>query len=171
MKILALDCATKTGWAMNCAGGTESGVQAFELRRGNSPGMRFLEFRRWLLDLVRTYQPDVLVYEQAHHRGGATTELCVGMVTRVMEIAAEAGLEYRGVHTATLKSYACGKGNADKAAMIQAAMDRFGPRWTNRALDDNEADALCLLAWAEDGFPEGPGAKGLMAQRPTVTYR
>ena len=43
----------------------------------------------------------------------------------------------------TIKKHATGKGNAGKAAMIAAARARgFAPQ------DDNEADALALLAWA-----------------------
>ena len=34
---------------------------------------------------------------------------------------------------------------ADKKAMIEAA----SKRWGKRPVDDNEADALCLLAWAK----------------------
>ena len=46
MNILALDMATKTGWAMNV--GRQSGIQTFDVRRGESPGMRFLRCRGWL---------------------------------------------------------------------------------------------------------------------------
>ena len=41
------------------------------------------------------------------------------------------------------KKYACGKGNADKQAVIAAVRDRgFMPA------DDNEADAIAILLWA-----------------------
>lgn len=153
LKILALDCATATGWATNCAGGVESGVQRFDLQRGSSPGMRFLEFRLWLRSVVETFRPEVVVYEQAHHRGGAATELGVGMATRVMEVASELGTEYRACHTATLKAFACENGSASKEAMIRAAQHRFG----RKVADDNEADALLLLAWALAGFPQRAG--------------
>ena len=43
----------------------------------------------------------------------------------------------------TIKRFATGKGNADKAAVIDAMRARgFAPR------DDNEADALAILIWA-----------------------
>ena len=48
MKILALDLATLTGWASSV--GRTSGVQVFDVRRGESPGMRFLRCRAWLRD-------------------------------------------------------------------------------------------------------------------------
>ena len=43
----------------------------------------------------------------------------------------------------TIKRFATGRGNADKAAMMAAVTARgFAPA------DDNEADAIALLLWA-----------------------
>ena len=53
------------------------------------------------------------------------------------------GIPYEGVPVGTIKRFATGKGNADKAAMVAAMKARgFNPA------DDNEADALALLLWA-----------------------
>jgi len=50
---------------------------------------------------------------------------------------------YEGVPVGTIKRFATGRGNADKAAVISAMQARgFHPA------DDNEADALALLLWA-----------------------
>lgn len=145
MRILAIDPSTKTGWAVLARGWTrpESGVQVFDLRRGESPGMRFIRFRAWLESMAQ-WEPELYVYEQAHHRGGAATELCVGFTTRIIEEAARRGAQHAGVHTGTLKKFATGRGNAEKDAMIEAARHR----WAIEPQDDNEADALELLAWA-----------------------
>jgi len=157
LRILAIDPATRTGWATNSRSGIESGVREFDLRRGESPGMRFLHFRHWLEVLAEATGAEVLVFEQAHHRGGAATELGVGFATRVMEVAAARGIEYRSCHTATLKKYATGAGNADKERMIEAALARFPQRRNGGrggGLTNDEADALLLLSWGMDGFPE-----------------
>ena len=144
MRIIAVDPGTHCGWATWDGTHLESGVQVFDLKRGESPGMRFLRFREWLGGLVGLIRPAVLVFEQAHHRGGYATEVLVGMTTRIQEAAAEAGCEHVAVHTATLKKWATGKGGASKAEMIAAACDRYG-EWVT---DDNEADSLLLLAYA-----------------------
>jgi Holliday junction resolvasome RuvABC endonuclease subunit len=139
MNFLALDLATKTGWATNA--GHTSGVQTFDVRRGESPGMRFLRCRGWLADMLQLLGGiDVIVYEQAHHRGGAATACCVGLVSTALTFAAEHGIETMAVHTRELKRWATGKGNAGKPAMIQAAKDRG---WN--PADDNQADAALLL--------------------------
>jgi Holliday junction resolvasome RuvABC endonuclease subunit len=52
-------------------------------------------------------------------------------------------IPYQGVPVGTIKKHATGKGNASKEDMIAAARRQgFDPA------DDNEADALALLAWA-----------------------
>lgn len=138
MNILALDLATKTGWAHTCG---DSGVQSFQPRRGDSPGMRWIEFRAWLNRLLDAAPADLIVYEQAHHRGGAPTHVAHAFIAKAEEVAAERGIEITNRHTATIKKFATGKGNADKKAMLQAARARG---WC--PADDNEADALWLLA-------------------------
>jgi hypothetical protein len=146
--ILALDCATKTGWALIANGKVfESGVQDFSRRRGESNGGMFLRFRSWLLGMMGLYT--FVVYEQAHHRGGAATEICVNLTGRVQEVAAEHNIEYATYHTASLKKWATGKGKGDKSEMIKAAQAKTG----KEPQDDNEADAILLglMAWEEYG--------------------
>jgi len=149
MRILALDCGTSTGWAVIRPGmeKPESGSERFDIQRGESPGMRFIRFRSFLDDL-RSFQPELYVFEQAHHRGGYATQLCVGMTTRVIEEAARHKAQHVAVHSGTLKKWATGKGNSDKQAMIAAATQRWGfVPW-----NDDEADALLLLAYGMEKY-------------------
>lgn len=144
MNILSFDIATRTGWATNIYG-NRSGVIEFPLKRGESPGMRFLRCRAWLKEMGKLLdgQIQVIAFEQAHHRGGAATMVCVGLVSEVLAFAAQHSIETMPVHTATLKKFATGNGRASKGAMIAAAQ-RLG--WD--VTDDNEADAALLLEYA-----------------------
>jgi hypothetical protein len=154
LPILALDLATKTGWAMiDRTGALASGTQEFKLKRGESKGMRFLRFRKWLREMLALGEigqsfsqeaPGVVVYEQAHHRGGAATELAVGLVTDTLAEAARAGVEHMPVHTGALKKWATGKGNTGKPGMIARAIELFP---SIEIIDDNHADALLLLSY------------------------
>ena len=158
MRILALDLGTKTGWVLD-AGFIEHGIQIFDVKRGESPGFRYLRFNRWLEELVLTtilnhgkkkepvIQPrvDLVVYEQTHHRGGAATEVAAGFATRVQEFCARYKIEHAAVHSKTLKKFATGKGNADKSAMIEAARQKLGYQGNS----DDEADALWLWQFAK----------------------
>lgn len=144
MNILALDCATRLGWAtLDRNGDIQSGLQVFDLKRGESAGMRWLRFTAWLHEMHKIDSYNVIAYEQAHHRGGAATAVGVGFTTCIDQFAAFAKIETMPVHTATVKKHATGKGNADKAAMIAAARVRG---WN--VSDDNVADALFILDFA-----------------------
>jgi hypothetical protein len=149
--ILALDPALSTGWAIGrqtFPGSMEyklmeSGVQTFDLRRGDSPGMRYLRFRRWLEDVTPS-DCSLIVYEQNFRRGGAATEVAAGLSTRIQELCAIRGIEHSAVNVMTLKSWTCGsKKKASKTAMLAAVCNRW------KVVDsDDEADAIALLHYA-----------------------
>lgn len=142
MNILALDCATRTGWAVQLDGHIESGVQDFSRKRGESGnGLIFLRFRGWLINNFKNSGIKVIAYEQAHHRGGASTEIGVNLTGRIQEFAAENNIEYMAVHTGTIKKFATGSGTAGKPAI----MDWFKSKTGRAPIDDNEADAMALL--------------------------
>jgi Holliday junction resolvasome RuvABC endonuclease subunit len=146
MMILALDAATKTGWALIKNGKLyEAGVQDFSKRRGESNGAMFFRFRSWLAHMLTVGQVQFVAYELSHFRGGAATEIGVNLTGRIQEACAERQIEFAAVHTATLKKWACGHGKADKGRMMAVAIPYLG----HEPEDDNEADAvLCgMYAW------------------------
>ena len=155
MNILAHDLGTRTGWALSEGGRIESGVQDFTPRRGESAGMRYLHFNRWLLRVHREGfregqdRPcDLIVYEMPHLRGGAAATVLAGLQTRVEEFCATHGIEHAPVHSATLKKFTTGSGRGDKDAMKIAAKERG---WLTRLFyipEDDEVDAICLLHYA-----------------------
>lgn len=170
MNILALDLGTRTGWALLENRRIESGVQVFDVKRGESPGMRYLRFRHWLEDMTshsgRVPTVGLVVYEQTHNRGGAATEVAAGFATRVQEQCADLGIEHAAVHSATLKKWTTGKGNADKAEMAACVMHKgwLGPAKTERCYDgaitDDEIDAVALLHYALSALSPTEGRAG-----------
>lgn len=147
MKILAIDPGSKCGWSSNCFGYLESGVVEFVIKRGESQGMRFIRFSSWLQEMLTVLRPRLVIYEAPHHRGGAATNLLVGMTTRIEEMCAMKEIQYTSVHSGTLKKWATGKGNANKNEMIWEAK-----KWKEDVTSDDEADAIILLKWAESEF-------------------
>ena len=149
MIILAIDPGTKTGWALGDGLWikTISGTQDFSLKRGESPGMKFLMFRSWLVRMIDESSPDMIIFERAHHRGGAATETCVGITTIIQTLCAEQSVEYAAIHSATIKKHATGKGNASKEQMMNQAIKKG---WAFQ--DDNEADALWLLDYSKENY-------------------
>ena len=159
MVILALDQATATGYAVIGEGGeilTSGTVHlADKNRTGESRGMRYVRFRKFLCDMVEQYGVDLFVHEQTLLRGGAATEIANGLKGVILMVAAERGIEVSCVHTSELKKFATGSGRADKEQMVCAAK-----RLTNRVpCDDNEADALLIGLWAYQRFAGAKGTK------------
>lgn len=137
MKILALDLATKTGWAHSDG---SSGV--FELPEAQHRGARWNAFACWLDRMLLEHPADLVVYEQAHHRGGFATRFALALVTETERMAAWNNAEVRPYHSATIKKHATGNARAKKDEMLAAALDRNPSRLFQ---DDNEVDALFLL--------------------------
>jgi Holliday junction resolvasome RuvABC endonuclease subunit len=144
--ILALDLGTTTGWAVRTARcRILHGTAEFRPSRYEGGGMRYLRFGKWLdqtLDV--TAGIDAVYFEEIRkHAGTDAAHVFGGLLATLTSWCEQHGLPYQGVPVGTIKRFAAGKGNADKAAMISAVRERgFEPA------DDNEADAIAILLWA-----------------------
>jgi hypothetical protein len=146
--VLALDLGTTTGWALRGQdGGITSGTITFKPSRFEGGGMRYLRFRGWLAE-VASLSGGVarIVFEEVRaHAGTDAAHIYGGFLGTLTAWCEEHDVPYEGVPVGTIKRYATGKGNADKAKMIAAIQARgFRPA------DDNEADAIALLLWATE---------------------
>lgn len=173
MRVLAIDPGTRLGWAYFDGHRRESGVQTFDLKRGESPGMRWIRFNTWLETMLACrpghdeatgyLRVDLVIFEQAHHRGGAATQVLNGFVTRIEEACARHGIDHTALHSGTLKKWTTGSGNAKKPEMIAAVQRRFMPEVESLIgvpeLDDNEADAVALLEFARAELVPADGAQ------------
>ena len=150
--ILALDLGTTLGWALRLSGQAISGTESFKVGRFEGGGMRFLRFARWLDEARAFAGPFEAVYfeEVRRHRGVDAAHTYGGFLAQLTAWCERHGVPYQGVPVGTIKKFATGKGNADKSAMA-AAMEERG----HAPADDNEADALALLYWAQ---AQGVGA-------------
>ena len=144
--ILALDLGTTTGWALSPPSGSiVSGTVSFRPSRYDGGGMRYLRFRNWLKQLAAGGDAIAAVYfeEIRRHVGTDAAHIYGGFLACLSAWCEEKCVAYQGVPVGTIKRFATGKGNADKAAMIAALRERgFSPT------DDNEADAIAILLWA-----------------------
>jgi Holliday junction resolvasome RuvABC endonuclease subunit len=146
--ILALDLGTTTGWALRFdTGRITSGVETFKPRRFEGGGMRYVRFTDWLVEIaMHAHGIRRVVFEEVRrHAGTDASHVYGGFLATLTSWCEEHEVPYEGVPVGTIKRFATGKGNADKAAMIAAVRARgFVPA------DDNEADAIALLLWATD---------------------
>jgi len=146
--VLALDLGTTTGWALRGPdGGITSGTMTFRPTRFEGGGMRFLRFRGWLAEIggLSGGITRIAFEEVRAHAGTDAAHLYGGFLAHLSAWCEERGIAYEGVPVGTIKRYATGRGNADKAAMISAIQARgYLPA------DDNEADAIAILLWLTD---------------------
>jgi hypothetical protein len=144
--VLALDLGTTTGWALRGYDGLiTSGTVSFKPSRFDGGGMRYLRFQTWLSEMDRLAGPiEAIHYEEVRrHIGTDAAHVFGGLMATLTAWAELRGVPYEGVPVGTIKKHAAGKGNASKAAMIEAARTKgFSPA------DDNEADAIAILLWA-----------------------
>lgn len=148
---LALDLGTKCGFAHTAAKGVViSGT--WNLADLKDKEARFLRFREHLDRAHRATPFTHIAFELvAAHNGTQAAHIYGGFKAVLFNWCNDNGLgKPLGVPVGTLKKYWCGKGNADKAAMIARAREcGYEPD------DDNEADAIALLHFVcgEEGHP------------------
>lgn len=147
MKVLAIDAATKTGWAHSSGA---SGVWNLKTYPDESTGMKLIRFESKLREIIRGVGVDVIVFEAVSVASGKAANLSgtklgaalTGIIQRVCEEPNSP--ECKSYNLQTIKAHALrGKeGPRDKDAMLDAAKNR----WTDIDIEDhNQADALWML--------------------------
>jgi len=145
MRILAIDPGTHCGYALSP---TESGVWNLSTRRHEGGGMRFVRLRNYLIKTCEGV--DLVVYEEVHGQKGIyAAQMYGGIVAIIQEHCELKEIPYSGVLVSTIKKFATGKGNSNKEVMLAAARARW-PEYD--IVDDNQADALLLWAWANEEY-------------------
>jgi Holliday junction resolvasome RuvABC endonuclease subunit len=147
VRILAIDPGTSCGWAVSDG---PSGTWDLSVKRGESPGMRYIRLRGCLVEMRRCF-PDIglLAFEKSFQRGQAAREIHLKLVGTLEVWCAEESVELTHVYAATLKKYATGSGRASKEEMcaawwlIHPADRNYLPRRS-----EDEIDALWILRWA-----------------------
>ena len=144
MITLALDLGTTLGWASCSAGGVVLGSGAVRLAKpGDHVGKRYAQFLGWLNSLSMT--PSHIVYEDVKFfRGIESSRVWCGLFAVLRMHAYRKAVPLTGIHLATVKKHATGKGNADKAAMVHAARALWPTQMLGSDSED-QADALWIL--------------------------
>lgn len=148
--ILGLDLGTTCGFAAVKDGHLFSGSWVNPVTHAESPGAYFDGFARWLPELRQWYQPQVVVVEMVYAHSNDWALAYGGMLALVRRWAYRQQIAQAYVAANTLKKFATGHGKCGKDEMVKSMRARWG--W--RGSDDNEADALALIAWATENVKE-----------------
>lgn len=145
MKTLAIDPATKCGWAIDDNGVLTSGTWTLkDDRNPERSGMRFVRMRRQLEKVHAVNPIDKIVFEDVRRHIGTGAAHCYGgLVAMITAFCEDHNIAYDSIAVGTIKKFATGNGNASKDMMVEAAMKKYP---TQNIRDDNQADALFILA-------------------------
>lgn len=137
--ILCLDLGTTTGWALSARGRIISGSKCFTPGSHDDWGLRFIRFRRELLDPLRGVR-EVYYEKVRRHNGTDAAHVYGGFLAVLAAWCVEHNISYTGIEVQEWKKSTVGKGNAKKQAVIDTMKaSGFAPA------DENEADALAML--------------------------
>lgn len=142
--VLALDLATKTGWAVRLRDGSVHSGTYDASSKSDHAGQRFVNFRRFLVDLIGKYDVHHVVYEDVRrHVSNTSAHVHGGLKAIMLMICCQSSVPVSFKGVGTIKKHWTGKGNAGKEQMVSEACKRgYSPS------DDNEADALAILSLA-----------------------
>ena len=149
--IVALDLATKCGWAvLEGRKRVDSGRET--LRRGKEHrGARWANFDAFLSELVATYNPEVLAFERVRRHVGTSAAHVYGGLLAGIERFEHKRLrddvhgslfhpEIVPIEISTWRKAACGRGDIIKEEVVKWAKRRF--RYLPHT--DDEAEALAI---------------------------
>lgn len=139
MNILALDIATKTGWAVSVNGMVSSGV--LDMSKMPDYGQRGFHFSKWLADMIVENQIELMAAETTLSHGHSAYVL-IGLGFTAQTVAYAHDIKRMTVSPSTLKKATTGHGRASKDDMMKVVKG-----WGFDPQDDNESDAIALLTY------------------------
>ena len=150
IKVLSLDLATQTGWAVLANGVVTSGTKGFQRYLGSKSkpadhqGAGKLAFHYWIHEILRDDKPECICYEAVYRWMSSAASITYGSYHGLMMAqAANYDIPVFGYSPTHIKKFWTGKGNSKKDAMIAEAKTRHPEM---EIVDDNQADALAILA-------------------------
>lgn len=149
--IVAVDPGQRAGWCARYPNGNiEAGVWHLKPNGFSNMGSAMLLLGENLTRLIERTQPGLVAFEEVRmHQGVDAAHWYGAIMGKILEVCEATKTPCRGIHYAKVKITACGKGSANKAAMVEAAK----ARWPNVAItDDNQADAMWIAETAAAGL-------------------
>ncbi len=145
-KIIAFDLGKTFAYATNLFEDDPTFCQKITRKDGMIREHWLAEVFAFVNDTLHNFtgQLDAAIYERPFARGQAATRSLWGTAGIIEAVCTMHGLPVVDMPPSSIKKWAVGKGNADKAEMTAAAqiMGYMGD-------DEHEADAVCLLRYAE----------------------
>lgn len=139
--IIAFDLGSNMAVAVNRP--RDGKIVAMSQKFVGNRELRACNTLEWLTLMFSEGKFDAVIYERPFARGQNATRSLWGLAGLIEATATRAGLPVVDIDPSTVKSWATGKGNANKEDMILAAK-LAGYEGDN----EHEADAYCLCGYA-----------------------
>jgi Holliday junction resolvasome RuvABC endonuclease subunit len=144
LSLLGLDLGTHTGFARLDVShkGTSylTGAWDFTPTRFDSPGLRYSRFAMQLREQF-VLGVDKVFYEKVMRHLGTAAAHAYGAYLAVLHMECEAaGIQFEGLSVQEIKTFATGKGNANKDKMVAAIK-----AWGFNPKTEDEADAIAIV--------------------------
>jgi Holliday junction resolvasome RuvABC endonuclease subunit len=149
MKLLALDLANTTGWAIGENGVLLDSGSLRLAKKDDKHGDIWLRFMRWLDERRAIDGIQAIIYEKSFAHGirnGSTAGRLNGLIALAEYWATLNELAYLSVPHSTWKKVATGKGNSTKEHTIAVINQMYGLHLGEE--NNDEADAIGVLTWA-----------------------
>jgi Holliday junction resolvasome RuvABC endonuclease subunit len=155
MKILTLDLAKQTGWAVIGDGGKiYSGHVKFD--EADFPDLA-LAYWSWLGDQLQRYRPELVAYEAPVVKHPHATKILVGLSWLTILAAGLAGIPSMAVTNTAVKKHFVGRVYGKKETPYPGTVEAQKRGWSPRSTD--EADALAILSYVlHKSHCDGPRA-------------
>lgn len=129
-KVLAIDLGLK------CA--LFDGVTIYDLKTDKSK-TRWKDFYEGLSDIIETFQPEVIVVEDAMFQQASAAAVFLGQKAIVETYCQRSGILFFGIWVGTVKKTFTGNGKAQKEDMIQTCIELgYSPS------TDDQADSIAV---------------------------
>lgn len=154
MRILALDLARSTGWAVGDQKTIISGTRRFNEA---DFGDLAVNYKLWLEGLIDEHKPDLVAYESPVVKHPHAAKILVGLSWLVIIVCKEHNIPYLSVPNTSVKKFFCGKiyGKTTKPypGIVEARRRGFDPQTTD------EADAIAILLYIRDKGTDESGSR------------
>ena len=124
---------------------TKFGTVSFSAHKKDY-GSVFYEYEKWLTGMLNSTKTDIIAIEGVNAGlKGSARYIITGLDCITHKIAYDRGVKRVSVSPSQVKKWLTGKGNADKAMMVEEVKKRgYNPT------DDNQADAIAIMLLAKE---------------------
>ncbi len=111
---------------------------------------RYRKLYNICLDIIQTYNPDLIIIEKTIVRNNSKTSLLLSQSRGVILLSCEINnIKYEEVTNNKIKKYFCGKGNAKKPEIARKINEKF-----HLNLLSNANDALMIACYGQLYYPK-----------------